>query len=336
MSEGGAYFTSDKEDLEFISTGCHLLNCVISGTGKGGWVLGRIANLVGDKSTGKTLLAIEACANFIRDYPEGKIYYREAEAAFDQAYAAALGMPVEDIDFGDEDFFTVEDMYEDMVRVLEELEKKGNPPALYIVDSLDALSDRAEQARALDEGTYGANKPKQLSQMFRRLVQKIEKSRMCVIIISQVRDAIGVSFGDKHTRSGGRALDFYCSQIVWLNHMGMMKKTSGGVERVIGVSIRARCKKNKISLPQRECEFDIRFGYGVDDLAASLDWLVTVKKLDALGLEAADKKAAGKFLNQVEKLPDDDYFAKLDEVGAAVTDVWQEIERRFLPERRKY
>lgn len=335
MSEGGSYFVSTKENLEFVSTGCHLLNCALSGHGKGGWVLGRIANIVGDKSTGKTLLAIEACANFNRDYPEGKIYYREAEAAFDQDYAAALGMPVDDVDFGDSDFYTVEDMFEDLERVLDELEKKGNPPALYIVDSLDALSDRAEQARKLDEGTYGANKPKMLSQMFRRLTQRIEKSRMCVIIISQVRDAIGVTFGDKHTRSGGRALDFYCSQILWLNHMGMLKKTRLGVERVYGVSVRARCKKNKISMPQREAQFEIHFGYGIDDLGASMDWLLEVKRLSVLGIEES-KKAAASHLTWVEKMTDDNYFAELDKIGDKVSEVWREIEERFLPTRRKY
>src|SRR5271166_4934530 len=106
----GNYFTAPKTNLEFIASGCKVFDCALGG----GWPLGRISNIVGDKSSGKTLIAIEACANFSRQFPNGQIYYRESEAAFDTGYAQALGMPEEKVDFGDDEFITVEDLFEDM------------------------------------------------------------------------------------------------------------------------------------------------------------------------------------------------------------------------------
>src|SRR5260370_36692879 len=92
------YFTSSKPH-SFVKSGCTLLDCALGG----GWVLGRVVNIVGDKSTAKTALAVEALTNFVRDYPDGKAAYRDAEAAFDQGYSEAMGLPLEKVDFGDPD-----------------------------------------------------------------------------------------------------------------------------------------------------------------------------------------------------------------------------------------
>src|SRR5258708_4237909 len=114
------FFAKRSEDLDFFSTGCTLLDCTIGG----GWVLGRIGNVIGDRSTGKTLLAIEACANFVRTYPKGRMRYREAEAAFDRSYAEALGMPIDRVEFGDEDKFrTVSDFFKDLGEFLDKCTK---------------------------------------------------------------------------------------------------------------------------------------------------------------------------------------------------------------------
>src|SRR5215469_8559513 len=118
--ENGIYF--GPKNLKFVNTGCTLLNLVISALGSGGgWPLGRVVNIVGDKSTGKTLLAEEAMANFLLAYPKGKVYYRESEAAFDTAYAKALGLNTDKVDFGpdgeDSIWSTIEDVFEDLDRV---------------------------------------------------------------------------------------------------------------------------------------------------------------------------------------------------------------------------
>lgn len=323
--------TRAERNIEFIPSGCILFDCVVGG----GWPLGRMTNLVGDKSTGKTLCAIEAAANFARKYPDGFIFYREAEAAFDEDYAETLGLPTDRVDFGPEGlgtaWETVEDIYEDLNKCCDKC-IESNQPGLYIVDSLDALSSRAELSRAIDEGSYGMEKQKQLGQMFRRLVRKIKEARINLFIISQIREKIGLGFGDKYRRSGGKALDFYASQVVYLSHMKTLKKTSGGVERPIGIRVRAKCTKNKIGPPGRECDFNITFGYGIEELQASIEWLEQVKQAkDLLGTESTKQ-----FINRIERLDRKAYNNEMKRVRKYVRTIWDDIESRFVPERRKY
>lgn len=325
--EGSSHFLAASQDLSFIRTGCTLLDSVVGG----GWPLGRIANIVGDKSTGKTLLAIEAAANFARDYPRGRIWYREAEAAFDKSYAAALGMPIDRVKFGRK-LHTVEDFFEDLSAQAEWCKRTGRL-GLYILDSLDSLSDRKEMEREIDKSTYGGDKAKQMSQLFRKLTRSIEEARMNVIIISQVRDKIGISFGRKTTRSGGKALDFYASIVLYLAHIKTISRVRKGQKRAVAVRIRAKCDKNKISLPFRECDFTIRFGYGIEDLQANVAWLKEVKALPDAGLSLKEAKA---ILEDVDSIPEDEYAGLQKNTARAVKQNWRKIEGYFLPKRKKY
>lgn len=328
----GLYFTqTKKENLEMFSSGCHLLDCVLGG----GWPLGRMSNIVGDASTGKSLLAIEACANFHYQYPKGKIIYLEAEAAFDEDYAEALGMPVNSIDFISDSItdHTVEAWFEQLDKTIKEL-SKSKDPCLYVVDSLDALSDRAEKDRDIDKGTFGANKPKMVGQLFRRTVKDMERTRIHLMVISQIRDNIGVSFGNKHTRTGGKAMDFYASQILWLAQLKKLKRTIKKQERVYGIQVKAQCKKNKIGLPFREAEFPVIFGYGIDDVEASLAWLESIDfNIDQWSDYKEGKKSLADCIKQI---PIEDRKNLLAQIKDAVTLNWEEIENRFMPTERKY
>lgn len=329
------YFASvDKAGIEFVSAGCALIDACVGG----GWALGRVVNIVGDKSAGKTLLAIEACANFHRQYPDGYIRYAEAEAAFDEEYAEALGLPPGEVDFEGEDpdgkgFNTVEDFFADAERVLD---KYKDRPILYILDSLDALSDDAEAGRDIEKGSFGASKAKKMGEVFRRLTRRFEQQRCLLIIISQLRDKLNVTFGEKQTRSGGRALDFYASQIVWLAEIGKLSKEIGGVKRVIGVDVRMKVKKNKVGLPFRECEYPVVFGYGVDDLTANVQWLLEVKREERLkdvGMSSAGYKIRVNNLRNKGGAEAQEVREKLDKI---IRQEWATIETKFLPTSRKY
>ncbi len=323
------YFTAPKDHHLFVSTGCTVLDCALGG----GFALGRVANVVGDKSTSKTGMSTEALINFCRTYPDGRAAYRDREAAFDKPYAEAMGLPVDEIDFGDPDMDnTVEAFHRDLEKFVSEQLKTGKP-GLYVLDSLDAVSDEAELERDIGEGSYGGNKPKKLSELFRRLTPEIERSKVLLLIVSQIRDNIGAMFGEKHKRSGGKALDFYASQIVWLANLGQLKRTIGGVERVYGFKVRANVKKNKVALAHRRCDFEFHFGYGMEDLITSVNWLAEVKQLDAIDLKPTELK---NYLKEIPDMTQGEYRKELDMVNAAVRRIWPEIEERFLPKRSKY
>src|SRR5882672_1748911 len=303
------YFLSSKEGIKFVSSGCTLLDCALGN----GYPVGRIVNIVGDRSTAKTGLAMEALINFLLAYPDGRAAYRETEAAFDRRYAEAMGLPLKKVDFGPEEpLSTVEDFARDLDKFLDERIKVG-PPGIYVLDSLDALSDEAEMERDIGKGSYQMEKAKMLSTFFRKSASKIEKAQVLLIIISQVRDNIGVMFGEKSKRSGGRALDFYSSITLWLSHIETMTKTINKVKRPIGIVIKGKCKKNKVSLPFREAEFNFLFGFGIDDVNASIDWLDEVGHLGSITGDSPEP-----------------------EIKAAVKKAWAEIEQTFLPLKPKY
>lgn len=315
VAAGGSYFP-DYVPPTFIPTGSKLLDLAMGG----GWAESRVGNIVGDRSTGKTLLCIEACANFHRKHPDGRIYYRESERAFDIPYARTLGLPEDAVDFGAHPLDTVEDMFEDLCTIT----AQQDVPTLYICDSLDALSDRDEQKRSMDQGSYGAQKAKNMSELFRRLARAIEASRTTMIVVSQIRDTMA-RFGRKVTRSGGHALDFYCTHVLWLMHMGIIKRSVGSIERPVGVTIKVRVDKNKVANPYREVEFPIVFGYGVQDVISCLHFLKAIGKLNEIGVpEAKINATAYRLMAQ----RDPAFEARLH---GLVEQHWNRIEDTFLP-----
>ncbi len=301
---GGLYFATPKQHA-FIHTGSKLLDLALGG----GWARQRVANIIGDKSTGKTQLCIEAAANFARSVPNGKIRYREFEAAFDQDYAAAVGMPIDRVDFGDPEHpaETVEDLADELdYRIAH-----SKQPELFIVDSLDAVRTRAELKRGFDVASFGAEKAKAMSKLFRQYTTGMAQTDITLLVVSQIRDKIGVMFGRKWTRNGGRAMDFYASQIVVLKQTGQVEHTIDKITRTTAIKIKAAVDKNKISLNYRDAEFSILFGYGVDDDQSMIDWLTKVKV-------AVPRGATREDLQQL------------------VQSKWYAIEEKFLPKERKY
>jgi recombination protein RecA len=297
----------------------------------GGWALGRMVNIVGDSSSGKTLLAIEACANFAHLYGSADIRYCESEAAFDEGYAQTLGLPT-GISLA-KGIRTVEDLNDDLSEFLKNV---NGPAGLYCLDSADALSDRGEIERGIGEATYGTAKAKAFSELFRRQTAEIEKKNCCLFIISQIRDRIGVAFGPSKTRSGGHALDFYASQIVWLHELKKETRTvAGGVERVVGINVRAQNKKNKISEPFREVDFLLIFSYGVDDELSMINWLKK-NKAEEDGLSVP----LDRYAMTVRRTRDARNLEKLSaysgELRAATRGRWTQIEDALRPPMSKY
>lgn len=325
-----SYFTSAKTNLQFVSTGCALLDCALGG----GLALGRTANVVGDKSTAKTGTATEVMINFALQFPKGHIAYRETEAAWDDGYAEAMGLPIDRIDFGDREdpIITVEDFYADFDEFCDARIKDGTP-GCYVLDSFDALSDDAEMSRDIDKASFGAAKAKKMSEMFRKITRKQEQANVLLFIVSQVRDNIGAMFGEKHKRSGGKALDFYASQVFWLAHLKILKRTINKVERPYGIDLKAKVKKNKVGMPFREAEFSFEFAFGINDLLASVNWLNEVDRLDAIDLKKGEFKD---YVKNISTMPSAEYAEERARAAEAVKLVWAEVETTFLPKRSKY
>jgi recombination protein RecA len=328
-----SYFASgsDKDGLRFVSTGCMVVDEALGG----GAVLGRVLNIVGDKSAGKTLLAMELCANFLRDYSDGWCRYAEAEAAFDKPYAGALGIPIDKILFNADDkpLETVEELYDDLVLHLDKFKGK---PGLYIIDSLDALSDEAEMGRDFNEGSYGGAKPKAIGKLFRMLVGRMEEQGVLFVVVSQIRDKLNVTFGETKTRSGGRALDFYASQIMWLAELSKEKKTVDGIDRIVGVNVEAYVKKNKVGLPFRRARYPVLFGYGVDDLTAGVTWLVDNKREHLLGELGLSKTGYKVKMANLRNKGGVEVASMRQALTTLIHREWAAIETTFLPQSKKY
>lgn len=333
--KGSAYFASGaagKDGLQFISSGCALLDEALGG----GYVRGRVANIVGDKSAGKTLSAMELATNFAITLPDAVIRYAESEAAFDQAYARALGTPIDRFAFNQDGkpMETVEDLYEDMTLFLDA--NKG-VPKLYIIDSLDALSTDTELAETFNEASYGGGKPKAIGQLFRRLVQRMQDEDMTFFVVSQIRAVLNARpFQEQTTRSGGKALDFYCTHIVWLNEIGKITAEIAKIKRVVGVDVKARVRKNKVGMPHREAAYPILFGYGIDDMTASADWLKANfrgERLKELGMSEGGYSVLIKAIRNRGGVEAREMRAKL---AAVVRQEWQAVETTFLPTASKY
>lgn len=303
-------YSVEQKELEFIPSGCTLLDCVLGG----GWPLGRISNVVGDKSSNKTGLSVEAIANFRVKYPNGLIWYQDAEAAFDIQYAKLLGLPDDENTYVIDDIRGVEDTYNLIKQATQEVKEKKTV-GLYVLDTLDAiLPDK--KTDEMDEGYDAARRAALINSMITRLVGEIESSNIHFMIVSQIRENIGVMFGEKYKRSGGKALDFYATQILWLNVMGKLSRTIRGVKKVYGITVKANAKKNKVGLPFRECEFPVIFNYGIDDYTSNVEFLKGIKGgLDGLDVENSKP---------------------IVEVRERASTLWNEIEQEFLPTEKKY
>jgi recombination protein RecA len=329
---GGNYFATPQSHLEFISSGAVTLDCALGG----GWPLTRIANIIGDESTGKTLLAIEAMRNCLDRWKKAEAFYRESESAWDDPYAEALGLPVDKVRFVDPDkFITVEDFFEDLQYAVDICRRK-EVPGIYVCDSLDGLSAKEELAMKFGEASYGTDKAKQMGKLLKQCKLEVAKARMCLVIVSQTRDKIGaLAFQKKKTRSGGKALDFYASQCLWLSHLETLNRefTRNGkkIKRPEGIRIKAKCEKNKIALPYQTAEFTIRFGQGIDSLDSSLEWLNEVGELPNI-LNGSSRTA---YNDRVRKMDDDDYWKETLRVGEHVKNIWYEVNEEILSRARR-
>jgi len=246
---------NDKSmDVEVISSGSLGLDIAL---GVGGLPRGRIVEIYGPESSGKTTLALHTIAEAQKK--GGICAFVDAEHALDPVYARKLGVNVDDL------LISQPDAGEQALEIADTLVRSGAIDVL-VVDSVAALVPRAEL-----EGEMGEMQPGQqarlMSQALRKLTSSISRSRTMVIFINQIRMKIGVMYGSPETTSGGNALKFYASVRLDIRRIGAIKER----DEVVGNQTRVKVVKNKLAPPFKQVEFDIMYGEGVSKLGELID-----------------------------------------------------------------
>ena len=256
----------DVSDIPAISTTSLSLDAAI---GVGGVPRGRIVEIYGPESSGKTTLALHIVAEAQK--AGGVAAYIDAEHAMDADYAGKLGVDIDQL------LISQPDSGEQALEIAEAL-VRSNGVDVIVIDSVAALVPRAELDGEMGDSLPGLQ-ARLMSQALRKLTAIVAQSNTCFIFINQIREKIGVMFGNPETTTGGRALKFYSSLRLDIRRIGAIKDG----DRVVGNRTKVKVAKNKVAPPFRECEFDIMYGEGISREGDLLDLAVTNRAVEKSG-----------------------------------------------------
>ena len=304
-----AYFLDGAQETptdvtEWVSTGSTLLDLAISNKPHGGFAAGRIAEINGLEGSGKSLIGAHALASTQKK--GGLAVYIDTESAVSAEFLQAIGIDTDSMLYVHLE--TVEDIFDTIETIVTKIRESSKDKLVTIlVDSLAAASTKVEMDADFDKDGWATSKAIVLSKAMRKITQLIARQKVCLIFTNQLRQKLGVMFGDPWTTSGGKALPFHASTRIRLKNMGQIKDTK---KDTIGIKIKAQVIKNRLGPPLRSAIFPLFFDKGIDDFGS---WLTVMKDHNLV-------KQAGAWYTFVDQNDKEHKFQSKD-FGALLSDV---------------
>ena len=253
---------------DWVSTGSTILDLAISNRPDGGLAAGRITEINGLEGSGKSLIGAHALA--ATQKKGGLAVYIDTESAVSSEFLQAIGIDTENMLYVHLE--TVEEIFDTIETIVAKIRESDKDKLVTIlVDSLAAASTKVEMDADFDKDGWATAKAIVISKAMRKITQLIARQRVCLIFTNQLRQKLGVMFGDPWTTSGGKALPFHSSTRIRLKNVGQIKDTK---KNTIGIKIRAQVIKNRLGPPLRSADFSLYFDKGIDDFGS---WLEVLK-----------------------------------------------------------